>query len=192
MHKLLLFVFSFFYTACLLLLALAIVTVSSGLHAPFTQNTIVDTSLTLYLLTGNEHLLDVLTLGEASHMQDVGRLVSLLFYLVAGLIILVVFVVIYATPEERMTLAVSPLLWIIGLQPLLFFLVRHFDEVFIRFHELFFPQGNWQFAYDSVLISTYPQEFFFAMTIAFIVVFLLLVLSGLLLSYVHGTRRTEW
>lgn len=34
-----------------------------------------------------------------------------------------------------------------------------FNSFFIGFHELLFPQGNWQFAQDSVLIQAYPELF---------------------------------
>lgn len=35
-----------------------------------------------------------------------------------------------------------------------------FPLVFTLFHEVFFPQGNWQFPADSLLIQTFPGDFF--------------------------------
>jgi len=42
-------------------------------------------------------------------------------------------------------------------------LIFAFNSVFTLFHLLFFPQGNWQFAADSLLIRTFPVEFFVKM-----------------------------
>ncbi len=35
-----------------------------------------------------------------------------------------------------------------------------FSWLFTGFHEIFFPQGNWLFPYDSFLISNFPFDFF--------------------------------
>lgn len=35
-----------------------------------------------------------------------------------------------------------------------------FSSFFTWFHLVFFPQGNWQFPSNSILIMLYPQEFF--------------------------------
>jgi len=40
-----------------------------------------------------------------------------------------------------------------------------FDQAFILFHLLLFPQGNWTFAADSLLIETFPLEFFMRMSL---------------------------
>lgn len=34
------------------------------------------------------------------------------------------------------------------------------NTLFVEFHHLFFPQGNWQFPYDSHIIHTYPPTLF--------------------------------
>ncbi len=34
------------------------------------------------------------------------------------------------------------------------------DVLFTQFHHIFFPQGNWIFAYNSEIIQTYPQSLF--------------------------------
>lgn len=38
-----------------------------------------------------------------------------------------------------------------------------FDSFFTAFHQLFFSQGNWVFAYDSLLICALPTEFWMGM-----------------------------
>ena len=34
-----------------------------------------------------------------------------------------------------------------------------FDTLFTLFHEVFFPQGNWEFPVDSNMIRLYPYAF---------------------------------
>jgi uncharacterized protein DUF1461 len=34
-----------------------------------------------------------------------------------------------------------------------------FDQLFVLFHEIFFPQGNWEFPADSNMIRLYPDAF---------------------------------
>jgi len=37
--------------------------------------------------------------------------------------------------------------------------VSDFDSFFTAFHGLFFASGTWTFAYDSLLIQTFPEPF---------------------------------
>lgn len=38
-----------------------------------------------------------------------------------------------------------------------------FNSFFTAFHNVFFPQGNWTFSYDSLLITMYPIDFWIGM-----------------------------
>lgn len=40
-----------------------------------------------------------------------------------------------------------------------------FDPLFLLFHELFFPQGNFLFAPDSNLLTLYPDEYWYGVTL---------------------------
>ncbi|WP_237221206.1 TIGR01906 family membrane protein [Rothia nasimurium] len=44
--------------------------------------------------------------------------------------------------------------------------VLGWEAFFTRFHEVFFPQGNWQFALDDTLIRLYPPQFWVDAAIA--------------------------
>ena len=58
-----------------------------------------------------------------------------------------------------------------------------FNSLFTILHKVFFPQGNWQFPADSLLIQTFPYSFFFKMSI---IIFLQTVFYGIffiVLSY---------
>ncbi|HYD02673.1 MAG TPA: DUF1461 domain-containing protein, partial [Alphaproteobacteria bacterium] len=35
-----------------------------------------------------------------------------------------------------------------------------FDSVFYTFHQIFFPQGNWMFDSNTLLITLFPKVFF--------------------------------
>jgi len=39
------------------------------------------------------------------------------------------------------------------------FMFFAFDPTFVLFHEVFFPQGNWEFPTTSLIISTFPGEY---------------------------------
>ena len=38
-----------------------------------------------------------------------------------------------------------------------------FNGLFAAFHAVLFPQGNWMFSYDSLLIGMYPLDFWMGM-----------------------------
>jgi len=39
------------------------------------------------------------------------------------------------------------------------FIYFFFDATFVLFHEIFFPQGNWSFPSDTLIISTFPGHY---------------------------------
>ena len=40
-----------------------------------------------------------------------------------------------------------------------------FDPLFLLFHEVFFPQGNFLFGPDSNLLAVYPDEYWYGVTL---------------------------
>ena len=40
-----------------------------------------------------------------------------------------------------------------------------FDPLFLLFHEVFFPQGNFLFPADSNLLAVYPDEYWYGVTL---------------------------
>ena len=108
----------------------------------------------------NSHMHDVLVLLSAA------RVVAALF--VIALLALAVFV-------DAWVLRVAGGLLVLA--PVSLSLVS-WDWLFEVFHLVLFPQGNWRFPADSLLIQTYPQEFF----VSFAVVWgLLCAAAGVLL-----------
>mgnify|MGYP005623520335 CR=1 FL=1 len=49
------------------------------------------------------------------------------------------------------------------------FAITSFKWLFTIFHKIFFPEGNWLFAFDSFLIQTFPIEFFITIAIKLII-----------------------
>jgi len=76
----------------------------------------------------------------------------------------------------------------LGVLSLLFF-----DFIFAIFHKIFFPQGNWLFAADSLIIQTFPLEFLVSISrnIFILTLFLgiLFILSGYTYRYVLRHRN---
>lgn len=66
--------------------------------------------------------------------------------------------------------------------------VSFFEPFFIAFHKIFFPQGNWSFPTDSILIQLYPEQFWVN---AFIILTLLTVAECLTVLYHKKNERTN-
>lgn len=59
---------------------------------------------------------------------------------------------------------------------ILLFAIISFKSSFTVFHQIFFPQGNWQFPAGSLLIQTFPLEFFVKTSL---LIFILTLLGGI-------------
>jgi integral membrane protein (TIGR01906 family) len=116
-----------------------------------------------------QHTLDFLTPAEASHMSDVKRLFDAMFitYLVC-LGILIGILIIFAAQrlwhhfDELLGRSLRAVGWTLVGACLLFGLAAMLDfpRSWVLFHAVLFPQGNWAFPADSILITLYPGAFF--------------------------------
>jgi integral membrane protein (TIGR01906 family) len=72
------------------------------------------------------------------------------------------------------------------------FVVTSFDSFFITFHEIFFPQGNWQFPFGDHMITLFPDGFWSNVTMLVGLVTLLLAIIvwcvGFLLLRINKRR----
>lgn len=110
-------------------------------------------------------ILPLLTKNEFSHMQDVFYIFDFVFCIfVTALFIFFVSIIWFIFSKHRKyiilwfiywSLASLILIWFIS-----FFVVVDFWNVFVFFHEVFFPQGNWTFDQTSILINLFPLDFF--------------------------------
>ncbi len=117
----------------------------------------------LTFLEGNGELAGNYTAAEVSHLQDVagvmqGATLALYLSAIAAAGILWHFRTQRETIRKLLKYSGITALAVIALTGIAAAL--SFDALFANFHYLFFPQGNWQFAADSLLIRTFTQEFF--------------------------------
>jgi integral membrane protein (TIGR01906 family) len=98
---------------------------------------------------------------ETNHMNDVKLLVNktdnLLFIFSIILIVILSVLLFYNKNINKLIISAG----ITGLVVPIPFLLFNFSNVFTKFHLIFFPQGNWQFPLDSLLIQLFPNQFFY-------------------------------
>ena len=126
----------------------------------------------------------LLTDAERSHMRDVAHLVRALWVALLIAIGLVIAALVPLRREPRragiVMLRTSAGVGIAAIVVGGFFAVD-FDQAFLAFHELFFPQGNFLFGPDSNLLRLFPEGFWFE---AALVAGLLIVLSCVVVTLV--------
>ncbi len=104
--------------------------------------------------------------NELSHMQDVRRVLFGVDVVLYILLFIITFSFTRTHVKEQMILlkrtGISTFLLsiLIGI-----FSLFSFDTFFTYFHNIFFPQGNWQFASSSIILQTWPTHFFIAFSI---------------------------
>lgn len=191
------------YTFFLIIISFLIVSFSSFLHSPYLESDTaidVDKSISSFLFSGDQDKISFLSDKEISHMKDVRRLLIIFSFLALLLLRASLYSWFNKSPfrkvrwyfknkkkklskEERLAIVLTPFGIISFLSFAQLFLSKAFHELFLAFHLLFFPKGNFIFSFDSVLISTYPESFFLSMTILAITIFVSLS-SFLFLLYI--------
>jgi len=130
--------------------------------------------------------------NERGHLQDVKVLINkiiIIFYFLVFLEILF-FILLYFLVQNKFLKCVKFVLlyssgFVLLVSILFYIFSNNFQFIFIKFHEIFFPQGNWLFPYNSNLIILFPQQFFYGffykiIVNSFIVSLLIFVLDLLL------------
>lgn len=153
---------------------LAIYTVSA-LNSP--TSSIVAAGLTIYSPNEKAHLLDVYHL-----LTNIK-----IFCLFTVLILSFISYRLIRTNRKLMLIHSFTHAGILALIMTVFIgglLILAWDSLFIGFHRLFFPQGNWAFPADSILITLYPDWFWFDIFGYYLILVLLFSLA-LLSLYFH-------
>lgn len=140
----------------------------------------------------NSAELEYFTDTEKSHMSDVKSLIHIMqaiYYSAAVLIIILFIYCSYKFKKDAIrfirlitnSLIYSSSATIIFLISIFVMSVFYFNLMFMMFHLIFFPQGNWQFDSSSLLITLFPQQFFFdiALRIFIYALFQALVFFGI-------------
>jgi integral membrane protein (TIGR01906 family) len=112
-------------------------------------------------LDGRQPLLDS---NERSHMRDVASLVRLLGTLAIVSVVVVAFTLLTLRRERRrvgrLLLVSAGIVGTVAVVVAAIFAVA-FDQAFLAFHRVFFPQGNFLFGPDSNLLRLFPEPFWF-------------------------------
>lgn len=129
---------------------------------------------------------------EINHLYDVRTLIQKIFlFLNTSIILFAFFIVLLLQKEILIILKNISLIFIFSscivffLIIILYFISNNFIFAFEKFHELFFPQGNWAFPEGSLLITLLPLNFFYDFLILLLrnslIISFILLLSGLLI-----------
>jgi integral membrane protein (TIGR01906 family) len=131
-----------------------------------------------------------------AHMQDVRDVFTTVRYLVIILSLVLIAISAWLFRSEHckllgqslriaaiLTLGLVLLLAIIGW--------LNFDALFTTMHQLFFAEGSWTFAYDSLLITTYPLPFWIAMAATWAAVLVSFCLAALLVGQLMVKRTKQ-
>lgn len=113
-----------------------------------------------------DHLLDVHALYEPMRVVlGVGALISFLC--------LILVLVRLKTLNGEIFWVARNILFVFSVIVLTAILV--FPSFFIKFHEMFFPQGNWSFPASSILIQIFPETFWKLMLVCFLISLIIFV-----------------
>jgi uncharacterized membrane protein len=119
----------------------------------------IDQNVTRYV-TGFDGTLDApFNRNEQSHLEDVRKIIFIeeIIYVILLVSLLVFIMTGQVHPIRQMKVATLIMVIFIFL---LLFLMNFFNEFFTIFHKVLFPQGNWMFPSDSLMIQIYHEIFF--------------------------------
>ncbi len=112
----------------------------------------------------NDQLLDVYTLNESRHLNDVKNIINLfekINYLLVFIIVITLFILFYKNYKYSWVILLFTGFFIIFIVILLFlFSYFNFLDLFDKFHRLFFINNSWIFDETSILIKLFPEQFF--------------------------------
>lgn len=173
-----------------------------------TQNTTVAITENLihYLRgKGDAASLNNFSPDEQSHLNDVARIMHAMYvtYYAAIIIFILLFLSLsfWIKDKDALVKYIAHIVLIgsitagIILSIIVFSAIFYFEQLFTLFHVFIFPQGNWMFANNSLLITLFPQEFFFNMSLriffyAFFQTIIFLVIGWWLRK--HTKLREKW
>jgi len=142
--------------------------------------------------------LHFLSNSEQSHMTDVKRFFDIAFIvelMCIGFLAAVVGVFAYNKMWHRFDELLGRSLrasgWTLLSICLVFGLASmiNFDKLWLIIHAVLFPQGNWMFPVDSVLITLYPAEFFSTLVIRWLFMLLATGVVAVALSHIMQEMR---
>ncbi len=146
---------------------------------------------TIDYLQNKESLQLNYTTSELSHLQDVKKVMgatNLIFY---GILFVILVILAYSFRDKKQftrLLRWGGIATIIFVLIILLAILISFNYTFTLFHQLFFPQGNWLFSADSLLIQTFTIEFFINLSY---IIFLQTLSWGIILIIISWLLKTK-
>jgi len=139
------------------------------------------------------------TTDEINHLADVRILIKdIIYILYVSTVFLIIFLVLLSEKNKAGFLKrISVILMssssiVIILLILLYFFSNNFIPLFEGFHYIFFPQGNWAFPENSLLITLLPlgffYEFFIKLLISSLIFGIVLLIVGIIF-YILSIRK---
>ena len=134
------------------------------------------------------------TEAEILHLEDVRAVMNKIDYLFYGLLLLNIFLLSCFRNrklELLKWLKAGSIIAIISAVAIFLAILFGFNYFFTLFHYLFFPQGNWLFPADSLLIKTFPPDFFMLLGLKIFVLSLLLAAMVYVLARHYLKKETD-
>ena len=131
------------------------------------------------------------TANEVSHLEDVKSVMNFIDYLFYLSLIIVTFIITYYKRNKKQLkklLKYGGITTLVSIGLILFFALFAFNSTFTIFHKIFFPQGNWLFPIDSLLIQTFPKEFFTKISLK---IFLLGIMLGVIFTLISSLLKRK-
>ena len=115
----------------------------------------------IQLASGNGPGFVVYTDAEAAHLRDARAVLYLFVALAVASLVLIVAALIHRPQDARRWRSVARGGAGVAVGAVVVGVVGYFafDTLFVLFHEVFFPGGNWEFPADSNMIRLYPYAF---------------------------------
>ena len=135
---------------------------------------------------GGTVIVDYFTADEVAHMRDVRRV--FIGFEIAALVAVVATLVLIVRAWRRSRVAAlvltrdAAIVSASGTALLATAAALAFDPLFLLFHEVFFPQGNFLFGPDSNLIALYPDQYWYGVTLRVGLTFVALVAAVALVA----------
>lgn len=127
--------------------------------------------------------------NAVSHLDDCNKLIQggILVVEVLAVVFLVCLVALLVLRQKRALgrmMSIAPVVLIAAFVAMGVWAFTDFRGFFAAFHGVFFPQGNWTFSYESLLICMYPTAFWMGMGI----VWLTVTLAASIIALVIGVK----
>lgn len=149
---------------------------NNNMNITESRNYVKDITENMFGFFKGKQELNHFTDEEKSHMGDVKFVISSInfIYYSSTIFFIIIFMILYLLSKKNKLLFIEHLSKIIlyGSTAALAFLILlflwsvfSFDTLFFLMHLIIFPQGNWTFPAESLLITLFPERFFFDMAL---------------------------